>query len=34
MMYQRFLGREVPVKMALNHVASIAFYFEDPGGPG
>src|SRR5262249_9479419 len=31
-MYQRVLGRDVPVKMALNHGASIAFYFEDPEG--
>jgi catechol-2,3-dioxygenase len=30
--YQRALGRDVPVKMALNHEASIAFYFEDPEG--
>jgi hypothetical protein len=31
-MYQRVLGLDVPVKMALNHGASIAFYFEDPEG--
>ena len=31
-MYQRVLGRGVPVKMAFNHGASIAFYFEDPEG--
>jgi catechol-2,3-dioxygenase len=31
-MYQRVLGRDVPVKMALNHGASIAFYFADPEG--
>src|SRR5262249_8050614 len=30
--YQRALGRDVPVKMAFNHGASIAFYFEDPEG--
>jgi len=31
-MYQRVLGRGVPVKMAFNHGASLAFYFEDPEG--
>jgi catechol-2,3-dioxygenase len=31
-MYQRVLGRGVPVKMAFNHGVSIAFYFEDPEG--
>ena len=30
--YQRVLGRGVPVKMAFNHGVSIAFYFEDPEG--
>jgi catechol 2,3-dioxygenase-like lactoylglutathione lyase family enzyme len=28
--YQRVLGRGVPVKMAFNHGVSVAFYFEDP----
>ena len=31
-MYQRVIGRGVPVKMAFNHGVSIAFYFEDPEG--
>jgi catechol-2,3-dioxygenase len=31
-MYQRVLGRGVPVKAAFNHGVSIAFYFEDPEG--
>jgi catechol-2,3-dioxygenase len=31
-MYRRVLGQGVPVKMAFNHGASIAFYFEDPEG--
>lgn len=31
-MYQRVLGRDVPVKMALNHGASLAFPFEDLEG--
>jgi catechol-2,3-dioxygenase len=31
-LYQRVLGRGVPVKMAFNHGVSIAFYFEDPEG--
>jgi catechol-2,3-dioxygenase len=31
-MYQRVLGRGVPIKMAFNHGASLAFYFEDPEG--
>jgi catechol-2,3-dioxygenase len=31
-MYQRVLGRGVPVKMAYNHGASLAFYFDDPEG--
>ena len=31
-MYQRVLSRGVPVKMAFNHGASLAFYFEDPEG--
>jgi catechol-2,3-dioxygenase len=30
--YQRVLGRGVPVKMAFNHGVSVAFYFEDPEG--
>ena len=30
--YQRVLGRGVPVKTALNHGASLAFYFDDPEG--
>ena len=30
--HQRVLGRGVPVKMALNHGASFAFYFDDPEG--
>ena len=30
--YQRVLGRGVPVKIAFNHGVSIAFYFEDPEG--
>jgi catechol-2,3-dioxygenase len=30
--YQRVLGRGVPIKMAFNHGASLAFYFEDPEG--
>jgi catechol-2,3-dioxygenase len=30
--YQRVLGRGVPVKMAFNHGVSIAFYFDDPEG--
>jgi catechol-2,3-dioxygenase len=30
--YQRVLDRGVPVKMASNHGASLAFYFEDPEG--
>ena len=30
--HQRVLGRGVPVKMALNHGASLAFYFDDPEG--
>ena len=30
--HRRVLGRGVPVKMALNHGASIAFYFADPEG--
>jgi catechol-2,3-dioxygenase len=29
---QRVLGGGVPVKMALNHGASLAFYFDDPEG--
>jgi catechol-2,3-dioxygenase len=29
---QRVLGRDVPVKMAFNHGASLAFYFDDPEG--
>ena len=31
-MYQRVIGRGVPVKMAFNHGVSIAFYLEDPEG--
>ena len=31
-LHQRVLGRGVPVKMALNHGASLAFYFDDPEG--
>ena len=31
-MYQRVLGRGVPIKMAFNHGVSFAFYFEDPEG--
>jgi len=30
--YHRVLDRKVEVKMALNHGASIAFYFTDPDG--
>ena len=30
--HQRVRGRGVPVKMALNHGASLAFYFDDPEG--
>jgi catechol-2,3-dioxygenase len=30
--YDRVLDRKVEVKMALNHGASIAFYFTDPDG--
>ena len=30
--HQRVLGRGVPVKMALNHGGSLAFYFDDPEG--
>jgi catechol-2,3-dioxygenase len=30
--YQRVIGRGVPVKMALNHGGSLAFYFDDPEG--
>ena len=30
--HQRVLGRGVPVKIALNHGASLAFYFDDPEG--
>jgi catechol-2,3-dioxygenase len=30
--FQRVLGRGVPVKMAFNHGVSIAFYFADPEG--
>ena len=30
--YQRVLGRGVPVKMALNHGVSLSFYFDDPEG--
>jgi catechol 2,3-dioxygenase len=30
--YQRVIGRGVPVKMAFNHGASLAFYFDDPEG--
>ena len=30
--HQRILGRGVPVKMALNHGGSLAFYFDDPEG--
>jgi catechol-2,3-dioxygenase len=30
--HQRVLGRGVPVKMALNHGSSLAFYFDDPEG--
>jgi catechol-2,3-dioxygenase len=30
--YQRVRGRGVPIKMAFNHGASLAFYFEDPEG--
>jgi catechol-2,3-dioxygenase len=29
-LHQRVLGRGVPVKMALHHGASLAFYFDDP----
>jgi catechol-2,3-dioxygenase len=31
-LHQRVIGRGVPVKMALNHGASLAFYFNDPEG--
>jgi catechol-2,3-dioxygenase len=30
--YQRVLGRGVPIKAAFNHGVSLAFYFEDPEG--
>ena len=30
--HQRVLGRGVPIKMALNHGSSLAFYFDDPEG--
>ena len=30
--YQRVLGRGVPVKMALKHGVSLSFYFDDPEG--
>jgi catechol-2,3-dioxygenase len=30
--YRRALGRGMPVKMALNHGVSLAFYFDDPEG--
>ena len=30
--YRRVLDRGIPVKMAFNHAASLAFYFEDPEG--
>ena len=30
--YQCVIGRGVPVKMALNHGVSLAFYFDDPEG--
>ena len=30
--HQRVLGSGVPVKMALNHGGSLAFYFDDPEG--
>jgi catechol-2,3-dioxygenase len=30
--YQRVLDRKVEAKMALNHGASVAFYFDDPDG--
>jgi catechol-2,3-dioxygenase len=30
--YRRVIGKGVPVKMALNHGASLAFYFDDPEG--
>jgi catechol-2,3-dioxygenase len=31
-LHQRVLGRDVPVKMALNHGVSLSFYFDDPEG--
>ena len=31
-LHQRVLGCGVPVKMAPNHGASLAFYFDDPEG--
>jgi catechol-2,3-dioxygenase len=31
-LHQRVIGRGVPVKMALNHGVSLAFYFDDPEG--
>jgi catechol 2,3-dioxygenase-like lactoylglutathione lyase family enzyme len=30
--YQRICARKLPVKMAANHGASLAFYFDDPDG--
>jgi catechol-2,3-dioxygenase len=30
--YQRVLGRDVPVEVAFNHGASLAIYFDDPEG--
>ena len=30
--FQRVIGRGVPVRMAFNHGASLAFYFDDPEG--
>ena len=30
--YRRVIGKGVPVKMALNHGASLGFYFDDPEG--
>lgn len=30
--YRRIKGQGLPIKFAFNHVASLAFYFEDPEG--
>src|SRR5579862_1803226 len=30
--HQEIIGRGIPIKLQLNHVVSIAFYFDDPEG--